>query len=220
MDGENNNKSVWKIIWKIIRYTVILAVFVMIGWVLLRSCWQKGTAKMKDYIWTEQASNLYGKHKLTVKEYLDYNDTNAGRIFYIGNIRYTEEIGQFQFMLRYNNIAASDLGLSDRNEEKFCFVLTDGNGKEYTEYDYITDEKSMYNYYRVVFSNVDVTNVSELFVKIYIANEKGISSKESVDTCIVWYNDGTVIEEGLSDDEKKAEKPTPKLKHYRVRTSE
>ena len=228
MDEEIEKKhGVFHIVGKVIKYVFFAAVLAMVVWLLLRSCWQSGTSLMKDYLWTDEAAQRFGRQKMTVNEYLDYNDNSTDRVFYIGNVRYTKELGQFQFMLRYNEkfILRSDklsekadkYSETDGQNERFCFVLCDNKGNKYTEYEYVTDSKSMYNFYKVAFSGVDVEDITSLTVRIYCVTGDEISYSDVFDTCTVWYSDGPVIKSGLSDDEKKAVKPTEKLKHYSVK---
>lgn len=192
----------------IIKVTLVVGLIVSLGWLTLRACLQDGTSKMKKYIWTEAALEQKENGALTVNRLAEFNDPELSRLFYIGRIYHTKEIGQLQFMLRYNVLSreyedyASGVG-------KFVFELvTEGDGEEkgrYTKYCYITDEAMMYRYYRIAFENVDLEGVDGAQVIIYY--EYG--EKHEIGRCIVY------DKEGASEkfNPGKGSKPTAGLKY-------
>lgn len=203
---ENVTFKPLKIIAKIVKILFGTALILMLGWLCLRSCYQDGTEKMKRYMWTEAAAQLYDENELKVKRLVEYNDPELGRLFFIGHIYYTEDIGQFQFMLRYNTLNELYKDLADENgNAEFRFELTDKNGTHYTEYQYITDSALMYRYFRVAFENVDVTYVDKLYVNIILVTEE---EEIDVGSCIVYDKEGPSDDYKLSKAEKNAQKPT------------
>ena len=200
-----------RIIGKAIKWCFIVFVVLMIGWVLLRGFLQDGTSKMKKYVWTEEAKLLYeDKGSFSVWELTEFNDSSLDRIFYIGSLYYTEELSQFQFMLRFNenNASVKEIEAPEGEEERFLFVLADDKGNRYAEYEYITDSAMMYGYYRIVFSDVDLTEATELNVYVYRNTGEEFDFHSYIDRCTVWYNDGYKSKYKLSSSEKRADKPT------------
>ncbi len=177
----------------IIKVTLAVGLIVSLGWLTLRACLQDGTSKMKKYLWTEAAIEQKENGTLTVSRLAEYNDPELSRLFYIGRIYHTEEIGQLQFMLRYNTLSQEY-----RKYEKdgspvgsFSFELITETDKtetaRYTEYCYITDKALMYRYYRIAFENVDLDGVDGAQVIIYYTlNEE----KNEIGRCIVYDKDG------------------------------
>jgi hypothetical protein len=144
---------------------------------------------------------------LTVNRLAEFNDPELSRLFYIGRIYHTEEIGQLQFMLRYNVLS--------REYEKYAGVgefvfelVTEADGEEvarYTEYYYITDQALMYRYFRIAFENVDLTNIDGAYVIIYYQN----GEKNDIGHCIVYDKDGAAEK----FDPGKGSKPSGEMKH-------
>jgi len=200
------------ILMQVIKWAFIVGLIIMIGWMMLRGAYQKGTAKMKRYYFTEDAAALYEADQLEVEKLLDFNDNTLGRTFYIGNIHYTAGISQFQFMLRYNKfneLIASTV--AEHGLHCFTFALVDNNGKTYTEYEYITDHALMYGYYRVAFSGVDLSEATELKVYVFFDSGEAVSLSDAINSCVVWYSDGYKEDYDLSRAEKKSEKPHPAI---------
>lgn len=177
-----------KVIGTVIKIILAVALIAMLGWLTIRSCYQDGTEKMKKYMWTEAAVEQNKQGGITVNRLSEYQDPSLSSLFYIGRIYHTEEIGQLQFMLRYNTLSQEYTDMLDENgEAHFVFELTDKNGTHFTDYQYITDSALMYRYFRVAFENVSVELYDMLYVNIYL-----VTSNEDicVGTCIVWDKDG------------------------------
>lgn len=192
---------------KVLKYLFLTAIVLMIGWLSLRSCYQDGTNKMKKYMWTEKAVETNKNGTLTVKRLTEYQDPELSTLFFIGKIYYTQEIGQLQFMIRYNTLNQDykDMLDEDGNAE-FVFELTDDEGTHYTKYQYITDSALMYKYFRIAFEDVDITYLSKLHLKIYLVTEE---EDVHVGSCIVWEKDVPMKDH----DPGKGNKPNSEIKH-------
>lgn len=200
------------ILMQVIKWAFIVGLIIMIGWMMLRGAYQKGTAKMKRYYFTEEAAALYEADQLEVEKLLDFNDNTLDRAFYIGNIHYTAGISQFQFMLRYNKFnELISSTVAEHGLHCFTFALVDDKGNTYTEYEYITDQALMYGYYRVSFSGVDLSEATELKVYIFFDGGEEVSLSDAINSCVVWYSDGYKEDYDLSRTEKKSEKPLPDI---------
>lgn len=196
----------------VLRIGFVVGLLLAIGWFLLRGHYQKGTSAMKEYLFTEEAAELYEQGTLEIKRLGEYNDSALGRAFYIGNIYYTEVLGQFQFMIRYNrnNGLVSSL-IDEHGLHCFTFALVDDKGNIYTEYQYQTDSKMMYGYYRLIFSDVDVTEALQLKVYVFYDDGKEKQQSQALNSCVVWYTEGVKSDYDLTRSEKKSEKPTSGL---------
>lgn len=201
-----------RIVGQVIKWVFLVGLVLMIGWMSLRACYQDGTAKIKRYLFTEEAARLYEEGTLSVKRLNEYNDATLSRAFYIGSIYYTEELGQFQFMIRFNRFheKVKEI-LAKQGDDAFSFVLEDDLGNRYVTYEYITDKALMYRYYRVCFSGVDVSEAETLKVYVYCKGE-AVDFKDALDDCVVWDYEGPSEAYRFSSAEKKAEKPTPDRK--------
>ncbi len=175
------------ILGKVIKYGFLAVLVIMICWLSLRSCYQDGTAKMKKYMWTEKAVETSKDGKLTVKRLTEYQDPELSSLFFISKIYHTEEIGQLQFMIRYNTLNQDYKDMLDEDgKAEFVFELTDNEGTHYTKYQYITDSALMYKYFRIAFEDVELSYLSKLHLKIYLVTDDG---DVHVGSCIVWEKD-------------------------------
>ncbi len=177
----------------IIKITLAVGLIVSLGWLTLRACLQDGTSKMKKYLWTEAAIEQKENGTLTVNRLTEYNDPELSRLFYIGRIYHTKEIGQLQFMLRYNVLSREYQKYEKDGSPVGSFVfelITEADKEEvahYTEYCYITDKALMYRYYRIAFENVDLNGVDGAQVIIYYTLN---GEKSEIGRCIVYDKDG------------------------------
>ena len=196
----------------IIKVTLAVGLIVSLGWLTLRACLQGGTSKMKKYIWTEAALEQKENGALTVNRLAEFNDPELSRLFYIGRIYHTKEIGQLQFMLRYNvlNREYQKYEKDGSPVGSFTFELVTESEKEeaarYVKYCYVSDEALMYRYYRIAFENVDLSGIDGAQVIIY-HNLNG--DKKEIGRCIVYDKDGAseIFNPG------KGSKPTAGLKY-------
>ena len=201
-----------RIVGRVIKWVFLVGLVLMLGWMSLRACYQNGTAKIKRYLFTEEAAQLYEEGTLRVKRLGEYNDATLKRAFYIGSIYYTEELGQFQFNIRFNRFHEKVKDMVDElGDDAFSFVLEDNLGNRYLTYEYVTDKALMYRYYRVCFSGIDVSEAETLKVYIYARGE-AVAFGDALDVCTVWDYEGTSEAYHFGSAEKKAEKPTPDRK--------
>lgn len=203
----------WKIFGRIVKGTLLAGLLLMIGWLSLRACYQEGTAKIKRYLFTEEAASLYEAGELTVMRLPELNEADTERAFYLLKPYYTPALGQFQFALRCNEYNELVRGiLSEGGIDSFTFVLADDEGNRYTEFAYLTDSAMMYRYYRVAFSWVDLTTANELRVYIFRKGE-AVDFDEALESCLVWSRDNVSEEYSFTKAEKKAAKPTSGFKY-------
>ncbi len=222
---EDNKKISW---WAVTKTTIkvlfLLFVAAMLIWVYICGRYQKGTSAMRSYVFTEEAAALYKeKGSLTVYDYDAYIKKEEGKeltekFVFIDNIMYTEELSQFQFMLRYNVLSepTKDCFRMAGEDDPFYFVLKDDRGNYYGEYEYFTDSALMYDYYRVIFTGIDMSSVKELKVNIYCKNGEKVALHKYADSCIVWQSEAPKSVHTLSGGEKKSADSPRELLSYKV----
>ncbi len=113
-----------------------------------------------------------------------------------------KESGEFQFTVRYNNRSTINrlmriYSLTERPEgEAFVYILSDSNGKVYTEYTFAEGSKPMYEFRRVVFPDVDFTGVKAFYLEVFYIEdvrrpkpaEKGKPKEETMYASFVVYD--------------------------------
>ncbi len=192
----------------IIKITLAVGLIISLGWLTLRACLQDGTAKMKKYLWTEAAIEQKKSGSLTVSRLHEFNDPELSRLFYIGRVYHTKEIGQLQFMLRYNVLSREYEDYSSGDGEFVFELVTEADGQEvarYKKYCYITDQALMYRYYRIAFENVDLEGIDGAYVIIYYQ----YGEKKDIGHCIVYDKDVP----GETFKPESSKKPTSGLKY-------
>jgi len=162
--GDPKKLTVGKIIKRIFKYgfrIIAIAVFGIMFWRIISS----GDTKLaKSFIWNESAISAYNSDPSAFKVYdcsISDNITDDGK-FSLSNSFYVPSTGQFQFTVRYNNSTVKKLlNEYDLKEEPtgeiFVFTLTDNLGNTYTDYDFVIDEKNLYNYRRIIFDGIDLS---------------------------------------------------------------
>lgn len=107
------------------------------------------------------------------------NNMTADAYFSFSDVCYSETVDQVQLTVRYNvstlEHVKNDLGLDALTEgEVFLFVLEDEDGNRYDEYVYTEFDKSFlgkprYEYRRLLFSGIRMSETDLLTLKIYYA---------------------------------------------------
>ncbi|MBE6606339.1 MAG: hypothetical protein E7635_04810 [Ruminococcaceae bacterium] len=140
------------------------------------------TGSMAKYAWTNNAIKTYEQttdFTLMTQNLSKTIDDNG--YFSISNYVYIPEINEVQFTVRYNNSTVDTLenfytDVSDIGET-FVFTLTDNNGNVYDSYKYLSKSNLIYNFRRLVFEGVDLSNAGTLYLNVYYINDVSKSSK-------------------------------------------
>lgn len=177
------NPSKIRIIGRTIKYIIYAIVLIYISLLCLRVLSSGDTKIAKRFVWTSEAISAYEEDPdsfivkaINIPEFY----SEDGGEFYISNARFVESIGQFQASIRYNNSAIKnymkkyDLE-NEPDGEIFVFTVSDNLGNIYKDYEYVKDSKNVLNYRRVVFSGINMTNVSTLTLNIYYINDVTLS---------------------------------------------
>ncbi|MBE6565207.1 MAG: hypothetical protein E7655_08050 [Ruminococcaceae bacterium] len=175
-----------------IKFTLKALIFLFVATVYALLFWRMMTARVpaevKRYLWTEEALALY---QTSPDDFAVYKHGNGTRIvddcgitmengsramvdgsFTLEEVLYAESAKEIQFTVRYNNSTVKYLTEAYRlasapEGEPFIYMLTDDQGKRYTEYVYAPFSKAMYNYRRILFKDVDLTDLTDLTLEIY-----------------------------------------------------
>ena len=176
-----NEESRAKRIGKKIMFTLFCVLFAgLIFIIIFRNAMMQPTSRMKQLLWNDKlisAKSEYGDD-LTIYTLYEYNSNDSRNVFVISNIRYIENINQFQFTLRWNNNVIEQLMKKDGFEmsktegELFRFAVADDTGRVYTEYEYLSDSRFQYSFRRIVIDGIDLEGVKSLSVLAFTTYEK------------------------------------------------
>lgn len=104
-------------------------------------------------------------------------------------MEYMKDADELQFTVRYNEATAQEYAANDGGET-FIFLLRDDNGNVYGDYSYKGYEQNFmgskrYNYRRLVFHDIDLSDIKTLTMYVYTANAV-ITDKNHVDSIVVY----------------------------------
>lgn len=177
-----------KIIKKAFSVFFVCFVFGLIALMSARLIMSKPPSSMKKMIYneiTENGYNTYGED-FTVQHILASESFNKDgmpedSMFSVSMITYAPQIRQLQVTLRYNNRALNYLkaeypDAGNVDGEIYTFALRDNHGVKYSAYSFTKAEKTGYTYRRLVFDNVELTDVSEMKLLVFYSGQE---SKEN-----------------------------------------
>ncbi len=173
---------------KIFKWVGIVFVILVYLLIMFRIFISKDTSLAKKFVWTDENVAVYNEkgglsvysHDLagytlrdengTVIATASYKELSEDGLFKIGSIMYVQDTKEFIITVRYNDtceeLYSEKYSLDPKKGELFVFMLTDGE-KTYSDYTYISDERFVYHYRRLIFKNVDLSDVSKLTIKGY-----------------------------------------------------
>ncbi len=95
----------------------------------------------------------------------------------VSNVAMSESAGEVQLTVRYNsrstvNVLMEKYELTERPDgELFVYILADDNGNVYTDYTFAAASRPLYEFRRVIFTGVDLTDVDKLYLRVYYIND-------------------------------------------------
>ena len=171
--------SVGKLL-KYIAYALIVLVYALLFFRIFIS---NDTSLAKSFVWTEKSVAAYDEkggisvysqelkgytlydENGEVSETVSYSELSEDGLFKISNFMYVKDTREVIITLRYNDTCektySEKYSLDPNSTELFVFELRGGE-KTYSDYVYLTDERFVYHYRRLVFSDVDIENAKLL----------------------------------------------------------
>ena len=166
--------------------TILVVVVYLL--IMFRIFISNDTSVAKSFIWTEDNLKIYENkggltvysQKLegytirddngTVVESASYTDLSEDGLFKVGSLMYVQDTKELILTVRFNDtceeLYSERYSLDPSKGELFVFSLTDGE-KTYSDYTYVTDERFVYHYRRLIFKNVELEGVRTLTVNGY-----------------------------------------------------
>ena len=146
-----------------------------------RICSSNDPRAMQRIVWNETTVAAYQQDPAAFEALEQFPSAymTVDGSFWITNIVYLPEAKQLQVTVKYNDSTLRKLKEaigSDYSipEEPFVYYLVDDKGNRYDEHSFISAEKSIYNYRRLVFENIDLTDVSIMYIKMESVDSAGV----------------------------------------------
>lgn len=142
---------------------------------IFRLCTMDDPKEMTKIIWNDVSRAAYAADPAGF-EALDQEPNtyiNNEGTFWISNVVYLPSADQLQLTIKYNDSTLKYLkqALGDETlvlpDEPFSYSLLDEDGNRYTAYSSVSHHKQNYNYRRLVFEGIDMTDITDLYVDIY-----------------------------------------------------
>ncbi len=173
---------------KLLKYFGIALVVLVYALMFFRIGISNDTKLAESFIWTENSVKEYNTNKkltvLTQKleaytvfdddgnvvKTVRFDELSKDGYFKISAFMYVKETKELIVTVRYNDTCEADYSgkynVDPSSSELFVFEVI-GPGKTYSDYTYITDERFTYHYRRLIFTDVELEDVSALSIKGY-----------------------------------------------------
>ncbi len=182
-----------KFIFKLIAAVIIIGTFALL---FGRMYFMKIPKAFTGLTWTPNVVEAFEAGKLEVELQEVYEPYADKGLYHISNTAVVYSENEVQFTVRYNDRSTINklmriYSLDERPEgEVFVYILSDNNGNTYTEYTYAETERMIHQFRRVIFSNVDLTNVETLYLDVYYGEDvrKPIGKEQTMHASFVIYD--------------------------------
>ncbi len=175
---------------KFLKYIAIALIILVYALVFFRIAISNDTEIAKSFIWTEASVKAYNSSNgkgITVLsqelesypildedgnviEIVSFEELSEDGLFKVSNFMYVKETKEVIITLRYNDtceeLYSEKYGIDTSVSELFVFTLT-GSGKTYSDYTFVTDSRFTYHYRRLIFTGVELDEVSSLNIQAY-----------------------------------------------------
>lgn len=180
--------KVIKFILKFIAIGLIVLVYALLFWRIYTS---KTPKNIKKFLFTQDAFDVcssspdsvsfWTRGDGTVWSFTPDRPEDSDGSFTAEGILYADGLSILEMTIRYNNSTVKYLTEDYRLDEKpqgepFIFILEDNAGNTYSDYVYAPFARSLYNYRRLIFKNVDLTDVTSLRLNVYYVGDVSLSS--------------------------------------------
>ncbi|MBO4355430.1 MAG: hypothetical protein J5850_01065 [Clostridia bacterium] len=188
----------------ILKWAAIAIIVLVIGLLFFRIFIKNDPAQAKQFVWTKETVEAYNADKDSFKVYsyeltsynkpigvkdengvqeyerITYNNITTDGTFSFNNLVYVPSSKELQITVRYNRKAVESLKetlmLTEVDKEPFFFALEDLNGNYYSSYYFTSFSRFTYEYRRLVFKDVDLSNVDMLYLNVYYNKNVNLSS--------------------------------------------
>ncbi len=168
-------------VFKITFKTVILGISLFIyGFFMFRLCTMDDPKEMQKILWNDVNRAAYAADPAGFEAYDQEPDTiiTPNGTFWISGVVHLPDANQIQITIKFNDSTRDHLKewlkkkeLADDSfavpEEPFDYSLIDNNGVRYHPSSVATATKQNYNYRRLVFENIDMNTVTDLYADMY-----------------------------------------------------
>lgn len=128
--------------------------------------------------------------------------------YHISDVILSDAAGQVQLTVRYNsrstiNTLMEKYSLTDRpSGEVFVYILSDDRGNVYTDYVFAAKSRPLYEFRRVIFSGVDLSDVGTLTLDVYYGED--VSSEGRMNASFAFYSKEYEVDELTADDVRRS----------------
>ena len=168
---------------KLVKYIIIAVIVLVYALLFFRIFISNDTGLAKDFVWTADSVAAYDEngtlsvYKQELKGYtlrdesgnviesVTFDKLSEDGLFAVSNFMYVEETSEVIITVRYNDecerLYSEKYSLDPSKGELFVFELS-GGARTYSDYTYLTDERFVYHYRRLVFKDVELADLSSL----------------------------------------------------------
>lgn len=206
-------KKIIGFIFKLISFVIIAGTFALI---LGRITLMKIPKAFSGLTFTESVYEAYSEGRLeaelfTPTDSFDDGVKINGKLvkgrYHISNVALSHTTNEVQFTFRYNsrstiNALMTLYELTERpSGEVFVFTLTDNNGVTYKDYVFAAKSRPLYEFRRIIFEGVDLTDVTTLYLNVYYGDD--VSGTGLMNHTFVMYEEDSGSEYPIYEKAKK-----------------
>lgn len=168
-----------KFIFKLIATLIIVATFaLLIGRMVLMKIPRAftGVSATEGIVATIEGGTFDAVMQEPLEPFNDDGNDERGW-YHLSNIALSDSAGEVQMTVRYNsrstiNTLMEKYALSERPRgEVFVYILSDDRGNVYTDYVFSAKSRPLYEFRRVIFTGVDLTDVEALYLDVYYGED-------------------------------------------------
>ncbi len=169
-----------KFIFKLIATLIIVTTFtLLIGRMLLMRIPRAftGVSATQGIVATVNGGTFDAVMQEPLESFSDNGKDENGKLqrgwYHVSNVALSESAGEVQLTVRYNsrstvNTLMEKYALTERpTGEVFVYILSDDKGNVYTDYVFAAKSRLLYEFRRVVFTGVDLTEVETLYLDVF-----------------------------------------------------
>ncbi len=215
-EAMKNRSPLSKFIYYFIKAVVAVIIIGTFAMIFGRIQLMKLPKSFKDITLTDAIQTTIENESFDAVSHEPYTNYDEEGWYNISNVAMSESAGEVQLTVRYNsrstvNVLMQKYELAERPEgEIFVYILADNKGNTYTDYTFAASSRPLYEFRRVIFTDVDLTDVDKLYLHVYYIGD--VSNEGLMNASFAIYNSEYPSEDFLPEKIKPTKltfSPTP-----------
>ena len=172
-EAMKNRSPLSKFIHYLIKAVVALIIIGTFAMIFGRIQLMKLPKSFKGITLTDAIQTSIDSENFDAVSHEPYTNYDEEGWYNVSNVAMSESAGEVQLTVRYNsrstiNTLMQKYELTERPAgEVFIYILADNKGNTYTNYTFAASSRPLYEFRRVIFTGVDLTDIDKLYLRVY-----------------------------------------------------